>query len=202
MISIYYNDRVLHLTDDINGALGERFDTIHQFSTTGDLRQFLKRFAEDQTLMVGYLYGDNLNAIIRHVKSYYKYFEAAGGLIQNSKGEYLFIYRLDKWDLPKGKLEKGEKPKGAALREVGEECGIFDVTLGRKLVSTYHTYPYKGKMAIKQTHWFEMQYDGDDKGTPQKSEGIERIEWRTKDNIKDIFENTYSSIVPVIEQVK
>lgn len=202
MISIYYNDRVLHLTDDINTALGERFDTIHQFSTTGDLRHFLKRFSEDESLMVGYLYGESLSIITRHVKSYYKYFEAAGGLIQNSKGEYLFIYRLDKWDLPKGKLIKGEKPKDAAVREVAEECGIVDVILKRKLISTYHTYPFNGKFALKQTHWFEMVYEGDEHGVPQTSEGIERIEWRLKTNIEDIFKNTYSSIVPIIEQVK
>ena len=50
--------------------------------------------------------------------------EAAGGLVKNENGDYLFIYRNDKWDLPKGKIEKDEKTKVAAVREVEEECGI------------------------------------------------------------------------------
>lgn len=31
---------------------------------------------------------------------------AGGGKVFNDKGEILFIYRNDKWDLPKGKTEK------------------------------------------------------------------------------------------------
>src|SRR4051794_38766340 len=56
--------------------------------------------------------------------SYYTLIEASGGLVQNSKGEYLVIYRRGKWDLPKGKLEYDETPEQAGIREVEEECGI------------------------------------------------------------------------------
>ena len=37
--------------------------------------------------------------------------KAAGGLVENAKGEFLFIFRNKKWDLPKGKVEKNEKIK-------------------------------------------------------------------------------------------
>src|SRR5690606_38316271 len=53
-----------------------------------------------------------------------KFVKAAGGLVDNELNEFLFIKRLGKWDLPKGKLEEGEKMKETALREVEEECGI------------------------------------------------------------------------------
>ena len=37
---------------------------------------------------------------------------------------YLFILRNVVWDIPKGKLEKGETPELAAVREIEEECGL------------------------------------------------------------------------------
>ncbi|MDB4195885.1 NUDIX domain-containing protein, partial [Flavobacteriales bacterium] len=52
--------------------------------------------------------------------------EAGGGLVVNEKDEVLFIFRKGKWDIPKGKLEKREKIKHGAIREVEEECGITD----------------------------------------------------------------------------
>lgn len=202
MISIYFEERVLHLTDDINGTLGENFDTIHQFSTPGDLCQFLHKFTEDISLQTGYLYGEDIEAIFKHTKSYYKFIEAAGGIIHNRTGDFLFIYRLGKWDLPKGKLDKGEKPKDAAVREVHEEVDLEGVQIKRKLPSTFHTYPLKGKTVLKETHWYEMQYLGDSLGKPQTTENIERLEWRSKENIQDILCNTYPSILPIIEHVK
>ena len=56
--------------------------------------------------------------------SAFKYLEAAGGVVVNSNKERLFIHRFGRWDLPKGKLEKGESPAEAALREVYEETGL------------------------------------------------------------------------------
>lgn len=202
MISIYFDERVLHLTDDINGTLGEKFDTIHQFSTPGDLRLFLEKFTEDTSLETGYLYGEDMNAIFKHTKSYFKFIEAAGGIIHNHDGNFLFIYRLGKWDLPKGKLDKGELPLDAAIREVQEEVDLAGMQIKRKLPSTFHTYLLKGKTVLKETHWYEMQYLGDSLGKPQTSENIERLEWRNRENIEDILQNTYPSIIPIIEHVR
>ncbi|MBI2041964.1 MAG: NUDIX domain-containing protein [Candidatus Nealsonbacteria bacterium] len=42
--------------------------------------------------------------------------------------KYLLLhYELGHWDLPKGHIEKGEKPEEAAVREVREETGIKDI---------------------------------------------------------------------------
>ena len=75
---------------------------------------------------------------------------AAGGLVKNEAGEYLFIYRNDKWDLPKGKIEKAERVKDAAVREVEEECGIKVSKLEEKICKTYHVYIYKGEVVLKK----------------------------------------------------
>src|SRR5690554_6546012 len=50
---------------------------------------------------------------------------AAGGWVTDPLGAGLFIHRLGKWDLPKGKAEQGEDSAQTALREVQEECGIL-----------------------------------------------------------------------------
>ena len=40
-------------------------------------------------------------------KSNFNLITAAGGLVLNSRKEFLFIFRGGKWDLPKGRIEKG-----------------------------------------------------------------------------------------------
>ena len=50
--------------------------------------------------------------------------EAAGGLVQHANGKVLFIHRNNRWDLPKGRIEKGENEIDAAVREVIEETGV------------------------------------------------------------------------------
>ena len=62
---------------------------------------------------------------------------AAGGVVTNKEGRVLFIFRNNKWDLPKGKLEKGESLEAAALREVEEETGVKGLKLENHLKTTY-----------------------------------------------------------------
>ena len=57
---------------------------------------------------------------------------AAGGKVSNTEGKVLFIFRLGKWDLPKGKVEDGETLEVSAVREVEEECGISNLTILNK----------------------------------------------------------------------
>ena len=124
--------------------------------------------------------------------------EAAGGLVKNEKGDYLFIYRNDKWDLPKGKIEKEEKTKVAAVREVEEECGITVSKLGEKICKTYHAYISRGEVVLKKTHWFDMKYKGVEKLKPQLEEGITDVRWFRKGHIDAIVQNTFPSILDVL----
>jgi 8-oxo-dGTP pyrophosphatase MutT (NUDIX family) len=128
--------------------------------------------------------------------------EAAGGLVRNENGEYLFIYRNDKWDLPKGKIEKLETVKTAAVREVEEECGIKVSELGEKICKTYHVYIYRGELVLKKTHWFDMTCKGRFKLKPQKEEGITEVRWFQKEHIEPIVANTFPSIMDVLVKDK
>jgi bis(5'-nucleosidyl)-tetraphosphatase len=60
--------------------------------------------------------------------------ERSAGLLlfRNESGEKLFLllhYPSGHWDFIKGKIEKNESPKEAALREAREETGITDIEL-------------------------------------------------------------------------
>jgi 8-oxo-dGTP pyrophosphatase MutT (NUDIX family) len=126
--------------------------------------------------------------------------EAAGGLVTNQNGEHLFIYRNGKWDLPKGKIEKKEKTRIAAVREVEEECGIKVTKLEEKICKTYHTYIYKGEVVLKKTHWFKMRYKGNAKLVPQLEEGITDVKWFKNEDVPTIINNTFPSIIDVLEK--
>jgi len=124
--------------------------------------------------------------------------EAAGGLVTNENCEYLFIYRNDKWDLPKGKIEKEETVKEAAVREVEEECGIKISSLGKKLCKTYHVYLSRGEVVLKKTHWFKMDCKGFFKLKPQLEEGITDVRWFQANHVEPILSNTFPSIMDVL----
>ena len=126
-----------------------------------------------------------------------KFIKAAGGLVKNEDNEYLFIKRLGKWDLPKGKLEKGEKMRETALREVEEECGIKIDVLKRKIKSTYHSYVMFDELIIKKTNWYEMEIMGRPDLVPQAEEDITAAEWLKTDAFDKVRANTY----PLIEEL-
>ncbi|MDB5136804.1 MAG: hypothetical protein JWP37_3407 [Mucilaginibacter sp.] len=138
-----------------------------------------------------------LNKVIKSITL----IEAAGGMVENTKGEYLFIYRNDKWDLPKGKLEKGEKKREGAVREVEEECGITVSDIGERICKTYHTYTVKGEVILKRTYWYQMDYKGAEKLKPQKEEGITDVRWFRKRHIDTIIKNTFPSIMDVLAKM-
>ncbi len=130
----------------------------------------------------------------------YMLIEAAGGVVKNGKSELLLIFRLDKWDLPKGKIEKDEAVRKAAIREVQEECGISEIEIIMELPVTYHTYELKGVAILKRTHWFEMLYSGrNTKLTPQLDEHITVARWMNKSDMKEALKNTYPLIQTVLE---
>jgi ADP-ribose pyrophosphatase YjhB (NUDIX family) len=127
----------------------------------------------------------------------YKIIEAAGGVVTNSEGDVLLIYRLQTWDLPKGKIDKGETPEVAAVREVEEETGLTEIQLGDFIGHTYHTYEQKGKRILKKTHWYKMQTT-QKALVPQTSEDIEIAEWVNLTNFLQTKPNLYGSIFDVL----
>ncbi|MBE0423502.1 MAG: NUDIX domain-containing protein [Lutibacter sp.] len=140
------------------------------------------------------LYCENLEASWVKFQSYFKSQIAAGGKVLNANNEVLFIYRFNKWDLPKGKLDKDESISECAIREVEEECGITNLQIEKPLETTYHIYQEKGKTILKTTFWFLMHTDFVGELTPQLEEGIEQVVFMNGTEVKNALENTYENI--------
>jgi len=150
------------------------------------------------------IYHSDVEELWKDFKNYFKNIEAAGGVVINPDHKTLFIHRLGKWDLPKGKIEKGESKEVAAVREVEEECGIFNLELRDFINSTYHIYTERdGKKILKTTYWFEMFYSGNETPTPQIEEGINEVGWKDEAEIESqILPSTFQNIKLILNDLK
>ena len=141
-----------------------------------------------------YLFCSNLVGCWESFKSHFTIQKAAGGKVLNAHNEVLFIYRFNKWDLPKGKLETGESIEEGAIREVEEECGITNLKIENQLETTYHIFIRKNKTILKITYWFLMKTEFEGILKPQKEEGIEFAVYKSNLEVQKALENTYENI--------
>lgn len=145
------------------------------------------------------LWSDDLDTLWADFLSCYSVVEAAGGYVENKHGNLLVMFRRGSWDMPKGKIDDGETPEGAAVREVQEETGLKEVRLGDFLCLTWHTYKLKDKRVLKKTHWFRMQTP-DFQTVPQTEEDIEEILWVDAADWLASDPDVYPNIREVIEK--
>ena len=147
------------------------------------------------------VYGENIEEIWEDFTHMFKVIEAAGGLVKNKNNELLFIRRMGKWDLPKGKIEKGESLEQAALREVEEETGLKELILEEFLNNTFHIYTERnGEKILKTTYWFKMTYVGNSQPIPQKEEGISEVCWKNEEMIKnEVIRMTFENIRLILD---
>lgn len=195
MYKVFIKDKRIVFTnnqqyvDNVESELRLRFFSSDLTTILLDLLHRVKRLQEIVIVV------DDVENAFNQFKSSFTLIEAAGGVVKNNQNNTLFIYRLDNWDLPKGKIEKGEQIEEAAIREVEEECAVTGLKIVKPLNDSYHIYDLNDNPILKKTYWFEMQTDFDGKLIPQTEEGIEKVEWFTDEQIKEIvLKNTYSSI--------
>ena len=127
---------------------------------------------------------------------------AAGGVVRNETNDILLIFRRGKWDLPKGKLDKGEKLEDCAVREVEEETGLRKVKLEEPLIITYHTYHEGSRFILKESHWYTMLVNGEQKLVPQLEEDIHEIVWASNEQIDDYIPKSFPSIADVLNRYR
>lgn len=141
----------------------------------------------------------NPKSAMKYFFSNFKKIKAAGGIVK-SGNEQLFIKRNGKWDIPKGKMEKGEKPRETAIREIQEECGLKgNLTIESKLLKTYHCYFMYDQSVLKKTTWFVLNYEGSKTVEAQAEEGITEVVWLKKNQLSKVKNNTFSSVRDVLE---
>lgn len=176
-------------------------DQLEEYTTEDDFRLADLLAFHEKAVTGTYIVKRQPKKFWKKFKRSFLQIRACGGLVLNANNEGLFIYRNGVWDLPKGKTEKGEKKKTTAIREVEEECGISNPVLLKKICKTYHCYlhPRKGKMVLKDNHWYLMQYEGDEELVPQLEEGITKTEWIPMDSLSEVRGNTFQSILAVLK---
>lgn len=110
---------------------------------------------------------------------------SAGGVVVKGSGTDLRVALMRSgygtWVLPKGRLEEGETPAEAALREVGEEIGLAGATLIGEIGQTEHEYDQAGKRHRKQVDWFLLEADPEAELSPNPDENALDCGWFTRE---------------------
>ena len=198
MYKVFYNQKPLFFTTDLTNNSDE---TPLLFIKYTSALVIVNALRNKKTKAV-YLYHPKEEKLEKHFLKHFPVVEAAGGLVEHTDGRYLFIYRNDKWDLPKGKIEKNEVIIDAAIREVMEETGVGDLMATKPLNTTYHVFNTKGKFKLKKTYWFLMKSNYDGPLVPQEEENIQAAVWRSKTDFPLLMKNAYENIKILLEEIK
>lgn len=201
-IKIYFNDKPLFLCDTIDEMI-EPY--VHHDDAvfideldTHTVKAMIHEMGLPK-IHAGVFFHPNLDEL---KKAFFKKFtlvQAAGGLVRNEDDEILLIFRRGKWDLPKGKLDKGESLEECAVREVKEETGLTEVELVAPLLITYHTYHEGTRFILKESHWYAMKTANGQQLIPQTEEDIQEIKWVSEKELGAFRKNAYPSIADVLK---
>ncbi|TDT39577.1 NUDIX domain-containing protein [Maribacter spongiicola] len=189
MYKVFVNELPLILTNKLSDTTNGEYFLLNQESIQLAISSLKKG-----KLKEAFIYHPSHDEILKKFTKEMPLVIAGGGVVSNNKGEVLFIYRNDKWDLPKGKLDKGESIEECAIREVEEETGVKGLSIDHFLQTTYHVFRHNGINKLKQVHWYAMSTDYDGKLKPEKKEGIFKVKWKGPAKIKKALENSYVNI--------
>lgn len=201
MYSIYFDNRKLTICS-VKEDINLDSNAVVYYNSNDLTPEYIQEFMEANkkiNLLVLPVEDCKIDFAFDRICSAYNQLNAGGGLVRNSAGEYLLIYRNGKWDLPKGKQEAGEDIKITAVREVEEECGIGNLTLGNLLCVTHHTYRHNGEFMLKHTYWYNMEYSGECTLVPQREENIDECRWVKPEEVAELIKDTYPSIKRVFK---
>lgn len=198
MYKVFYNQKPLFFTTDLTNNSDETPLLFIKYTSALVIVNALR----NKNTKAVYLYHPKEEKLEKHFLKHFPVVEAAGGLVEHTDGRYLFIYRNDKWDLPKGKIEKNEVIIDAAIREVIEETGVGDLMATKPLNTTYHVFNAKGKFKLKKTYWFLMKSNYDAPLVPQEEENIQAAVWRSKTDFPLLMKNAYENIKILLEEIK
>lgn len=199
MYKVFFNDSTILLDSEIKKSSNNNIAVWTDFERHDFVNQLVSEIESSDSASGFLICHQELGQLWDRFRSQFVEISAAGGLVQNREGSFLFIKRLGVWDLPKGKTENNETSENAAIREVEEECGLTNLQLVRFLNSTWHIYrsPYLSfpkNLVLKETKWFLMNYSGTEIPVPQVEEAIEEVRWFAVEELGEVRANTYASL--------
>jgi len=202
MYKIYINERPLYLlsqSEAIAKLPGDATNLVARYTgNKKSLPNFIDMMEKSQRYESVTIFYQDVPKLIKDFEGIFKILEAGGGVVANEHNELLMIYRRGSWDLPKGKIDKGETKEEAAVREVQEETGVQNIELGDFICETRHTYQNKkGKRIIKLTYWYKMTTTDKDL-IPQAEEDIEAAVWMAYAEFKAGNHKAYQNIWEVL----
>ena len=192
---VYFTDCALHFVP-ADSNIGEEVCTISEKELTR--AKVINFFQSCNSLTV---LCEDCNAAFDRFLAEFKYVEAAGGVVENERGEVLMIYRRNRWDLPKGHIDAGEDALTAAIREVGEETGVSGLKFVSELCNTLHAYNVYGEWELKRTYWFAFAAHST-ATTAQAEEDIESAVWCNTAEVDSNLEESYPTIKEVIYEYR
>ena len=189
MSKIYVGDKSIILTTTVEPEI----DFKNYKLKTVNIEEVIKMLSKKDIQSVR-LYGKKESKLLKRFLKLLPNVIAGGGKVYNAAGDVLFIFRNDKWDLPKGKAENKETIDKTAIREVEEETGVKGLSITKPLEMTYHIFKRNGKYRIKITYWFEMHTSYNGPLIPQEAEGITKVAWLNPTQINEAMKNSYANI--------
>ena len=128
--------------------------------------------------------------------------KTSGGIVIKDD-KILFIRKNNRWDLPKGKLEKGVNNRDTAIVEIAEETGLQtkDLAIMKKLIPTHYHKKVDGVVIVKKTYWYLVEYLGefDHPLIPDENEGITDCRWFSFDELVLVLEESHERIRYLLE---
>lgn len=197
MHKIYFDRRTIIICRPEEATLSDPNAVEFHFKQSSDISALVEMFELSSTLEKIYIPSAEPEDCYKKICGDFREVNAAGGLVENRRGDYLLIKRDGLWDLPKGHQEAGEDIKVTALREVQEETGVDDLSLGDLICVTDHCYKRNGIWHLKHTWWYRMYYLKPLDLTPQTEEDITKAAWVAKSSLPPFLKNTYPSIKEV-----
>lgn len=201
MIKIFFPDKIIYLIKDKRKYTEKKNAVLQVIESSTEMRRAYDELVGKKSIKEIYFFNENEEQLFAYFSKLFKVIDAAGGLVKNKQNQWLFIFRHNKWDLPKGKLEKNESITDAAMREVEEECGITGLSIVKQLPATYHIYFLENKAVLKRTYWFEMSCTDESPLVPQAEEGITDVKWFAKSDLKNVWNNTFESVRDVMSLI-
>ncbi|MED5373576.1 MAG: NUDIX domain-containing protein [Myxococcota bacterium] len=149
---------------------------------------------------------------VRHVlnlrRGFREQVSAGGFLVRRDRGQVeLALVSCERrsgttWEIAKGKLEPGETPQMAAVRELQEEMGFqASVSISDNLgMVRYGFQTPEGEPRLKSLHVYLIDvHDAPERFTPARGEGICEVRWFS---IPEAFDRvTHTSLKPLMRML-